>query len=287
MNGVINFLKPPGMSSSAAVVFLRGILQEKTGHAGTLDPGACGVLPICVGKATKISSLMMSGTKEYIAEIAFGKSTDTGDSYGEITGVSDKPYPESEEIRIALDSFLGNTRQQTPAFSAVKYQGKKLYSLARDGDEIPVLLRDIRIDETEYLCRTAANSHMIRVVCGKGTYIRTLCEDIGKHIGTLSFMSFLIRTKCAGLCVEEAFTIDELKEISDPGQVLFPIDRFLMFMPKVTVGGSFRKILLNGGSVKYISEYKEPVRVYTDNEFMGIGQIENGILKIETLLSER
>lgn len=287
MNGVINFLKPPGMSSNAAVVFLRGMLKGKTGHAGTLDPGACGVLPICAGKATKISSLMMNGTKEYIAEVSFGKSTDTGDSYGRITGISDKPLPVPEEVARVLDTFTGSSVQQTPAFSAVKHNGRKLYSLAREGADIPVLFRDINISEAEYLYQTAKNAHLIRVVCGKGTYIRTLCEDIGRKLGIPSHMSFLLRTECAGLNVKEAFTADELKEASDLEHALLPIDRFLQYMPAVSAGCSLRKILFNGGSVKYSSGIEEPVRVYIDNELLGIGLIENGSLKITTLLAER
>lgn len=287
MNGIVNFLKPPGMSSSAAVVFLRGMLKEKTGHAGTLDPGASGVLPICVGKATKISSLMMDGTKEYIGEVSFGKSTDTGDSYGKILCISEGRLPDPEEVKDALHTFLGSGIQQTPAFSAVKHEGRKLYSLAREGAEIPVKFRDIIINEAEYLYQTAPNAHLIRVVCGKGTYIRTLCEDIGKALGALSFMSFLIRTRCAGLRVEEAITIDEIKDASDFGQVMLPVDRFLSYMPEISVNGGFRKALFNGGSVKYCSENKEAVRVYTDNEFLGIGKIEDGVIRITTLLTER
>ncbi len=286
MNGVINFLKPPGMSSNAAVVLLRGLLKEKTGHAGTLDPGACGVLPICVGKATKISSLMMSGEKEYIAEISFGKSTDTGDSYGSITGISDKPFPGPEEITRVLRTFLGGSVQKAPAFSAIKHQGRKLYSLAREGSDIPVKLRDINISDIEYLYQTSVNAHLIRVVCGKGTYIRTLCEDIGKSIGTLSLMSFLLRTKCAGLNIEDAYSIDELKNASNIGQSLLPVDRFLRSMPGISLSGSLRKILFNGGSAEYRSDIKEPVRVYIDNELLGIGKIENGSLKITILLAE-
>lgn len=280
-------MKPPGMSSSAAVVFLRGVLNEKTGHAGTLDPGACGVLPVCVGKATKISSLMMNGIKEYIAEISFGRSTDTGDSYGNILNISDKPFPEPRKVKSALDTFLGSSIQQTPAFSAVKHQGRKMYSLAREGLETPVKYRDIRIDEIEYLYQTSANAHMIRVVCGKGTYIRALCEDIGKHIGTLSYMSFLLRTKCAGLNVENAYTVDEIKDAADIKQTLIPVDRFLMFMPEISVDSILRKQLFNGGSVKYFSEIKEPVRVYADNGFLGVGRIADGGLRITTLLTER
>ena len=155
MNGVINFLKPPGMSSNGAVVFLRGLLGvRKTGHAGTLDPGACGVLPICVGKATKISSYMMGGTKEYIAEITFGKRTDTADSYGAVIETSTLPLPDKHQLMDVLGGFCGDIIQQTPAYSAVKHNGRKLYQLARAGIEIAPKMRDVRIDDIVYIAQT-------------------------------------------------------------------------------------------------------------------------------------
>ena len=226
MNGVINFLKPPGMSSNGAVVFLRGLLNvKKTGHAGTLDPGACGVLPICIGKATKISSYLMGGKKEYIAEITFGRSTDTGDSYGKTTGKSSKPLPNESDVKGVLDSFCGNIKQQTPAYSAVKHEGKKLYQLARQGIVVPRKIRDIIIYEIEYMNQIRTDAHLIRVVCGKGTYIRALCEDIGKSLDTLAYMSFLVRTKCADLDIEQSISADEIKAIAaNAKSVLLPMD---------------------------------------------------------------
>lgn len=286
MNGVINFLKPPGMSSNGAVVYLRGITGAKTGHAGTLDPGACGVLPLCVGRATKISSYLMGGKKEYIAEISFGKSTDTGDSYGSIIKTTDKAPPDGEEVRRALSSFRGSMVQRTPAYSAVKHQGRKLYSLARQGEEVPELLRDIEIYETQYLMSPRPEAHMIRVVCGKGTYIRALCEDIGKSLGLPAYMSFLIRTKCAGLDIADAYTADELKEPQVLEKALLPMDMFLDGMPRIVVEGGKRKQLVNGVSVYFTGGDAEQARVYTDDEFIGIGCAKDQRLKITTLLTD-
>lgn len=281
MNGIINFLKPPGMSSNGAVVFLRGLTGSKTGHAGTLDPGACGVLPICVGKATKISSYLMGHQKEYIAELTFGKSTDTGDSYGEVTAVSDV-IP--QDITSVLNDFVGSIEQKTPMYSAVKHEGKKLYQLARAGIEVEDKFRQIKIDDIEYLQRTAEDSHLLRIVCGKGTYIRALCEDIAKSLGSVGYMSFLARTQCAGLCINEAVTIDELKNMKDFSPIIKPMDGFLGDMEKIAVSAKNRNILYNGGEVYYNGKDKSEAVVFAGTELMGIGKAVKGRVKITTRL---
>jgi len=281
MNGVINFLKPPGMSSNGAVVFLRGLLKSKTGHAGTLDPGACGVLPICVGKATKISSYLMGHKKEYIAELTLGKSTDTGDSYGKVTDVSDV-IP--EDITPYLNEFTGRIEQKTPMYSAVKHEGRKLYQLARTGIKIEDKYRSIDINEIEYLCRTDKNSHLLRVVCGKGTYIRTLCEDIAKRAGGLGYMSFLARTKCAGLSINDGVTIDELKKLVDYSDIIMPIDSFLSELSRIDVTKSKRKLLYNGGEVSFDTADTKEALIYSGSELLGIGRASQGRVKITTRL---
>ena len=286
MNGVINFLKPPGMSSNGAVIFLRGVLGvKKTGHAGTLDPGACGVLPICVGKATRISSYMMGGQKEYIAEVCFGKATDTGDSYGNITAISNAPLPDEAAIKAALEGFVGQFTQRTPAYSAVKHEGQKLYKLARKGVEIPAKMRDIVVYEVEYLRKTRADAHLLRFVCGKGTYIRTLCEDLGRALGTVSYMSLLVRSRCAGLDIADAHTADELKALTGSFKsLLLPSDSFLGSLERIDVPEKCRRALLNGASVSYKHNDVEQARVYLNGSFLGIGNIKDELLKISTLL---
>lgn len=281
MNGIINFLKPPGMSSNGAVVFLRGLTGRKTGHAGTLDPGACGVLPICVGKATKISSFLMGHQKEYIAELTFGKSTDTGDSYGDVTAVSDV-IP--EDIKPVLKDFIGSIDQKTPMYSAVKHEGRKLYQLARAGIEIEDKFRKIDIEDIEYLKRTGEKSHLLRIVCGKGTYIRTLCEDIAKSLSSVGYMSFLARTKCAGLDINEAVTIDELKSMTDFYPVIRAMDAFLNDMERIVVNVKKRNILYNGGEAQYNGEDVYQAAVYAGHELIGIGRVEKSRVKITTRL---
>lgn len=289
MNGVINFLKPPGMSSNGAVVFLRGLLGvKKTGHAGTLDPGACGVLPICVGKATRISSYMMGSSKEYIAEVTFGKSTDTGDSYGNVTRTSDDPVPCEESVKLALKQFVGHTSQKTPAYSAVKHEGAKLYQLARRGIQVEPKNRDIVIHEAQYLKQTRKDAHLLRIVCGKGTYIRQLCEDIGQALHLPAYMSFLIRMRCAGLDVSDAYSADELKAMGqDVKEVLLPMDAFLQCLPRIDASSEHNHALVNGNSVDDDGDDIAQARIYTEERFLGIGQRQDGQLKISTLLVER
>lgn len=289
MNGVINFLKPPGMSSNGAVVFLRGLTGvKKTGHAGTLDPGACGVLPICVGKATRISSYMMGGSKEYIAEVAFGKCTDTGDSYGKVISQSDAFLPDEETVKAALKHFVGSITQQTPAYSAVKHEGAKLYQLARRGIAVAPKMREIEIHEAEYLKQTRDDAHLLRIVCGKGTYVRQLCEDIGHSLGLPAYMSFLVRTRCAGLDISAAYTADELKNMGEGiKDVLLPMDNFLKRLPEIHASEESGTLLINGGEADNAGEDTDEARVYLQGRFLGIGRRLDGRLKINVLLVDR
>lgn len=284
MDGVINFLKPPGMSSNAAVVFLRKLLNvKKIGHTGTLDPGACGVLPICVGKATRISNYMMDDKKEYIAEVTFGKSTDTGDSYGSVTQISQVPLPADQDVIEALKSFTGRITQQTPAYSAVKVGGKKRYDLARKGLELPEQYREVQIYDIEYLGQTQADAHRLRVMCGKGTYIRTLCEDLGKALGQCAYMSFLARTQCAGLSINDAITEDELKN-NIAADILLPMGPFLTKLPRVDAPSEQREKLFHGVSIQIAMQDIETACIYAGNELMGIGSVKDGMAKINTRL---
>ena len=283
MNGVINFLKPPGMSSGGAVAFIKRLLGEKTGHAGTLDPGACGVLPILVGKATRISAYLMGGKKEYIAGITFGVSTDTGDSYGVVTARSSEPAPLPEEVEEALSRFTGVVTQLTPAYSAAKQDGVKRYQLARRGVELPEKPREIEIYETEYLGAESAYVHRFRVVCGKGTYIRTLCEDIGRALNRPAYMSFLARTRCAGLSIEDAWTADELEQ-GVPAEALMPLEGFLSHLPRADADADKRRLLVNGAPVEYAGKLMEMGRIYAGGELLGLGRAGGGMMKISTLL---
>ncbi len=283
MNGIINFLKPPGMSSNAAVVWLRRQLNvKKIGHAGTLDPGACGVLPICVGKATHISSFMMDAKKEYVAEVSFGRSTDTGDSYGTVTETSSAALPTDTAVMNALMQFQGQVTQQTPAYSAAKVEGRKRYELARSGKPVPPHQRVIQINEIEYLGRTREDAHRFRVVCGKGTYIRALCEDIGQALNTCAYMSFLARTQCAGLIISQAITPEALR--GDALHALLPMEHFLGNMPRVDAPPEQRERLFHGVAIPTELPDIEKACIFAGEELIGIGCVLDGKAKIDTRL---
>lgn len=214
INAVLNFYKPPGMSSAQAVGFIKKITREKVGHAGTLDPEAAGVLPILIGKATKISDYLLDSDKQYLAEIAFGQATDTQDAQGIVvkTGTN---YPDMKALREAAMKFKGEILQLPPQYSALKVQGKTAYQLAREGKFAALKKRPVRFDEVSILSETENHGFLMRVRCGKGAYIRTLCHDLGLALQCPAHMRFLLREESAGLRIEKSVTLFEIREWSE------------------------------------------------------------------------
>ena len=194
VDGVVNFFKPAGMTSHDAVYFFRKLLGiKKIGHTGTLDPMASGVLPVCIGKGTRIAEYLTDTRKEYIGELTLGSKTDTLDSTGTVLDSSEITVDESN-INLAFNNYKGKIHQIPPMYSARKVEGKKLYDLARQGLVMERQSREIEIYEMEIL-RILENQRIIfRTMCSKGTYIRTICDDIGDALGTFGHMSFLMRT---------------------------------------------------------------------------------------------
>ena len=296
IEGVICVLKPPGMSSSDAVTDIRRVFGEKrVGHTGTLDPAAAGVLPVCIGRATRLFDFLVDKKKEYIAEIVFGKSTDTEDATGTVTKVSERTVSE-DEIRNALPGFLGETEQVPPMYSALNVNGVKLYKLARRGEvtEAPeAKRRNINIYELELLRRTGENRFLIRIVCSKGTYIRTLCKDIGLSIGCPAYMGFLLRTKSGAFTLEESYSIAELAEMGKEGTLkdaVIPMDRAIEHIRALRLNGLKPKqedLLIHGAAIKYpFEKEKTPMRVYIRDEFMGLGEVRHGELRITVWLGD-
>jgi len=294
MNGVLNVLKPTGMTSSDIVTFVRRNLNiKKVGHTGTLDPNVSGVLPICVGKATKFSDYLMSGDKEYIVEIKFGSITDTKDSYGKILTSSDECLVnnlEYENIKIACEYFLGESEQVPPAFSAVKYKGRKLYEYARENIIIEKPPRKIRIDEIEMLSynETTKNT-LIRVRCSKGTYMRNLCEDIGKRLNVDAHMGILIRTESKGLNISDALTLEDIIKFCKLGEIekyLIAVDD-IYSMSKICISNKYYDKLIVGNEVPYDNSQIEDEQfyVYCNDNLIGIGiKIESNKIKIKKML---
>jgi tRNA pseudouridine55 synthase len=214
MNKIVNILKPTGMTSHDVVSRVRKILNiKKVGHTGTLDPDASGVLPICIGKATKVSELILNKDKGYICELTLGITTDTYDSSGEILEKCEDFNVSLDELEKAFDSQRGEIKQLPPMYSALKINGKRMCDLVRSGrsDEIELKYRDVNIKKLEILSYKD-NKVMFYVKCSKGTYVRSICYDVGKELGCGGHMSFLLRTSSGKFDLENGITLEELKE---------------------------------------------------------------------------
>lgn len=249
--GIINVRKEKGYTSFDVVAKLRGILQmKKIGHTGTLDPDAEGVLPVCLGKATKVCDLLTDKDKEYEAVLLLGRTTDTQDISGTVLAEA-KVEATEEAVRSAVMSFVGTYEQVPPMYSALKVNGKKLCDLARSGIEVERKARPVTIHAITILEVRLPRVRM-RVHCSKGTYIRTLCQDIGEKLGCGGCMESLLRTRVADFRLEESYTLGELQELRDAGaidQAILPVDRVFMELPGVTAGRSWDALLYNGNKL--------------------------------------
>ena len=265
-NGILITNKPEGMSSfQMCSKVKREYGEKKVGHIGTLDPLASGVLPILIGKATKFSEFLVEHDKEYIAEIQLGMKTETGDREGKV--IEEKPVRKytSEEIKNALDSFLGKTMQIPPMYSALKLNGKKLYELAREGKTVERKARPIIIDSIELISYDPIKSIInFKVNCSRGTYIRVLSEDIAEKLGTCGYMSHLIRTRVGNYYLEDENKFIDMENILN--------------LDKISIDESTLKKVLNGVRVNWKSEDKL-VSIYVEGQFKGVGYIKNNILK--------
>ena len=249
IHGVINIHKEKGFTSHDVVAKLRGIVgQKKIGHTGTLDPDATGVLPVCLGKATKLCDMLTDKNKTYETVMLLGKTTDTQDISGEILDEHETGHLTEEVVTEAILSFIGDYMQVPPMYSALKVNGKKLYELAREGIVIerkarPVTILNIEIKEIN-LPRVR-----MEVSCSKGTYIRTLCNDIGEKLGCGACMEELIRTKVSRFELQDSLTLDEVRALKDEGrleEVLVPIDVMFDAYEAVKLKEEFTVIAYNG-----------------------------------------
>lgn len=294
MDGIINFFKPAGMTSHDAVAYFRRLLgTKKVGHTGTLDPMATGVLPICIGKGTKVSEYLLAVDKEYIAELTLGAATDSQDSTGNVTHTSDKVVT-LDEIEEALQSFKGSIDQIPPMYSAKKIGGKKLYELARNGIEVVREPRRINIKEIQILHNKDNKSIVFYTKCSKGTYIRTICNDLGIILGTYGHMSYLLRVGVGDFKIENSFGMDTLNSMSldDIVKIIQPMDKAILFMEDIHLDSSYHKPLTNGVRVDIDNtsnvNVNQPLRVYVSNIFIGIGKLtevnDRITLKMEKVL---
>jgi tRNA pseudouridine55 synthase len=288
MNGIINVYKEQGYTSHDVVAKLRGILHmKKIGHTGTLDPDAVGVLPVCIGRATKLCGMITDWGKAYEAVMLLGTRTDTQDVSGTVLEQKEVNVTEVQ-IMDTINSFVGEYDQIPPMYSALKHNGKKLYELARQGIEVERKARRINISSihvNELNLEDKVKTVTFTVECSKGTYIRTLCEDIGNKLGCGACMQSLKRTRVGLFGTDTSYTLSQLQELADNSKiedVIIAVDNMFPDYPKVTVCEGFDKLLYNGNKlpekaiIGEIGDNKE-VRLYNNSqEFIGIYKYEKG-----------
>lgn len=279
MNGIINLNKPEGMTSHDAVNIIRKIINTKrVGHSGTLDPNVTGVLPICIGRATRVAEYLLEADKEYIGEMTLGIATDSQDKDGQIIEKSSKTVLE-EDILNSFEKFKGRIEQIPPMHSALKHKGKKLYELAREGKTVERKPREVYIHQLDIL--ENHNNQIIKfyVRCSKGTYVRTLCNDIGEDLGTKAYMSNLVRIGVADFKLEESITIDQLKNMGkdEIKNTLYPIDYAVKDFEELIIEDRHFKKLVNGVMVEIKNDLEIGFlyRIYCRETFIGLGEIIN------------
>ena len=295
MNGFINLNKPTGRTSSDLVVFVRKRLPKGTavGHGGTLDPEASGVLPVCVGTATRLFDYIIDKQKTYVARIRLGVETDTQDATGRV--VAERPVNVDEDaLRATLPRFTGEIEQVPPMYSAIKRDGRRLYQLARKGQTVAVEPRRCRVDGIEYLGFEGDDTYLLKINCGKGVYIRTLCHDIGRALGCGAHMRSLQRVAAGIFHIEDALTPEAVDTLAAEGRLkaaLIPLDAPLEHLPAVRVSEACRHAVLNGNPLRaaWLDAPAPPQaqagRGYLNGESAGIGApLPNGDVKFRAML---
>ena len=286
-HGLINIYKEKGYTSHDVVAILRGVLkQKKIGHTGTLDPQAEGVLPVCLGKGTKLCDMLTDKDKIYQVKLRLGVETDTEDMTGTILKESDTLELEETKVEEVIKSFVGKQIQIPPMYSAIKVNGKKLYELAREGITIEREGREIEVYRIEIIKMELPYVTM-EIECSKGTYIRSICRDIGRKLSVGGSMQELIRTKVSSFCINDSLKIDQVKELLEQGNIesyISKVDTPFLDYPKLIIDAQYDKWLLNGNKLKHdwfdLKPSGSMVRVYdARNEFIGIYMWEGLDLK--------
>lgn len=281
VNGIINVYKEKGYTSHDVVAKLRGIVgQKKIGHTGTLDPDAEGVLPVCLGRATKLCDMLTDKNKTYEAVLLFGKMTDTQDITGKILEEQDISLLTDEFAKECIQKYIGEYEQLPPMYSALKVNGKKLYELAREGIEVERKTRRVHIFDIRIYKIDLPRVHM-EIHCSKGTYIRTLCHDIGREAGTGACMEALRRTKVSCFEIKDSLKLSQIEEYKKTGKlmdIVTPIDAMFRELPELVVAKEYEALAYNGNPLRREFMTKEnvfmdgqSVRMYDRNkQFIGV-----------------
>ncbi len=284
MDGIIIINKPKNCTSHDIVRKAKKAFNEKVGHTGTLDPNATGVLPLLVGKGTQIAKYIINHDKIYEATLQLGEKTDTADVEGVI--IENKYIPEeslqTEIVNKVLQSFIGKQEQIPPIYSAIKVNGKKLYDYARKGEEVEIQPRQIEIYNMELIEIDVQNKTVeFRVHCSKGTYIRTLCENIAEKLGTVGYMKELDRTKVGEFSIDDSITIEELENVNYNNFIT--VEDYFENYKNINLNEKKLQLFLNGVQLTWNLE-DGIYRIYCDNKFIGIGTIKNNLLKRDIIL---
>ena len=275
MNGIIIVNKPQGFTSQDVVSKIKKILNEKkAGHTGTLDPLATGVLPVLLGNSTKLSKYLIEHDKTYVAKIHLGQKTETGDNEGKVIEKKGVPELSVSKVEDILNSFLGKQKQLPPMYSAIKVNGKKLYEYARNGETADIPEREIEVYSIS-LISFVNNEIEFEAKVSKGTYIRTLCEDIAKALGTVGFMAKLQRTVVDRFKIEDSYTFEQIEK----GEYKFwTMEEIFKELPKLNLNSRKKELFLNGVMLTF--EVDEGVyNIYSEGKYIGLGIVRNSLLK--------
>lgn len=280
MEGIININKPSGITSFDVIRVLRRVLKEKRiGHTGTLDPLAEGVLVVCLGRATRLVQDIEGYSKIYTVGFELGYRTDTYDIEGKTIEESEKKSATRDELDRVLKKFIGDIKQIPPMYSALKVDGQKLYDLARKGIEVERKARDIHIDFIEVLEFDGVKGK-IRCGVSKGTYIRSLIDDMGRELGTLATMNSLVREKVGDSSIDKAFTLEDIERLHNEGNSSFlqSVEEFFAYPQLEIEEGKNLTLFLNGNTIRHQSPNGR-YRVYCQNKFLGLANVNNNLLK--------
>lgn len=281
MNGTINVFKPIGITSHQVVNLIRKKFEtKKVGHGGTLDPDVSGVLVIAIGKGTRISQYLLDLDKEYIGELTLGIETDTQDRTGKVLNYSNR-VSKPADIEKTFQNYTGYIEQVPPMYSALKQNGKRLYELAREGKVVEREPRKVYIDFLDILSIEDNRKILFKTRCSKGTYIRTLCDDIGKSLNTYGYMSYLIRTRVENFHISDSYSLEYINSLeeSELNSIIKPIDESLDFMDSIYIDNKYYNNIINGAKILINRDFYKKYgintiyKIYCRNTFIGLGRI--------------